>query len=371
MRTNKSSRIEKIGMKEKIGKQFIWQGFNIRWENYPHRLSVLGSRFNNIVYKEKNFSAYHDLHVKIGNFPGDAMHYLIPYSSVETENIFIGQGRTALIKTKSKRNREANKKQGIEFNLADLDSAFSKEKINAEDYDEACILLNGFHIQAENNVSGWHFGGLGISLDNLVWETKTRLSFDAHLHIRPAAAPEPFEHGNKDAKGKKWTAADPCIYGFEIDYTIILGNKKNMAVYEQRVKHSVERKYQTHCDENIEFKYDKEGYKNAFLGIKGFMICLHSQNPKAKRTGRYFRELGMYLSKVKRKKGSLTCITNIKFSNQSYPSKNLSANPWKMHSHINVACIASKKKLKAKQEKLSGRTGKSAQQHVLSNRVIS
>lgn len=75
----------------------LWQGFNYQWKRVPHRLSILGSHFNNLLVNDHSLSAYHDKHLKIGNFPKGEADYQVGYCALQLGGVFYAMGRSEIL----------------------------------------------------------------------------------------------------------------------------------------------------------------------------------------------------------------------------------------------------------------------------------
>lgn len=266
----------------------VWNGFHFKWEKYPHRLSLLGSRFVPILSDQNELSSFeHELKVKIGNWPPERAHYKVPYYAVSSPNLFVASGTTE-ISALCLIEEGTTVIQTVTVPITDLlqISPGNKELTN----DNVVVLLNGFNIQSVNNHSGWHFGGLGIEIIGGAVLADGLLQFDVSIYARPARSPELMHHGNKG-----WNYRSQCHYQFTIDYLCVAGSADhlNNVEYHLEQQDSIPRRsFKQEMSANIQGQKDK--FSNALTAISGFKFKLdaHDKALFKNRTGRYVREIG-------------------------------------------------------------------------------
>lgn len=266
----------------------IWNGFHFKWEKYPHRLSLLGSRFVPVFSEENQLDRFeHQLKVKIGNWPPERAHYKVPYYAIASPNLMIASGTTELAAL-CMIEEGTTVTQTVSVPLSELLHVnASTTDINTE---QVAVLLNGFSIQSMNNHSGWHFGGLGIEILGPARIEDNVLHFEVSIYARPARSPELMHHGNKD-----WNYRTQCHYHFVIDYLCIAGSSDHMynAEYHLEQQDSTPRtSFRQEMSASIQGASNK--FEHALTAISGFRFKLdaHDRALFKKRTGRYVRELG-------------------------------------------------------------------------------
>lgn len=311
----------------------VWNGFHFQWEKYPHRLSILGSRFHAVTDEEQALRSFeHELKIKIGNWPPERALYTVPYYTLQNNRLFLAKGYTEL-ETSSMIECGATTTSVIKIPVADL------LNINPEvqDVENVTILLNGFHIESINNQSGWHFGGLGIELSEAQIVDGV-LSFKAEAFARPARSPELLTHGNR-----QWNYRSECQYKFHIDFLVIGGDKSvfHCASTDLEQQDITERKTFSH---NIKTSIPgvANAYQQALTGISGFRFKLeaHDKAMFKKRTGRYIREMG-FLSRglqYDAQTGRGKADVSLTFSNEPERFRYL-ANKLKMESAMKLHLI--------------------------------
>lgn len=311
----------------------VWNGFHFQWEKYPHRLSILGSRFHAVTDDEQGLRSFeHELKIKIGNWPPERALYKVPYYTLKNSSLFLAKGYTEL-ETRSMIECGGTTTETVRIPVADL------LNINPEvkDVEQVTILLNGFHIESINNQSGWHFGGLGIELSDAHIHDGM-LTFTASAFARPARSPELLTHGNR-----QWNYRSECQYRFHIDFLVIGGDKSvfSSSGVDLEQQDVTERKTFSH---NLKTSIQgvANAYEQALTGISGFHFKLeaHDKAMFKKRTGRYIREMG-FLSKglhYDAKTGRAKADVSLMFSNEPERFRYL-ANKLKMESAMKLHLI--------------------------------
>ena len=331
----------------------LWNGFTYKWNKAPHRLAILGSRFNNWYLEKEGISAYHDHFLKIGNWPPDSATYHAPITAIATREIFIGTGRRNDVVVSGKLGHECRKEVEVHVKLADLLSTYDYAKLAAARDSQVTVLLNGFKIEADNNRSGWHFRGLGIEVKGATWKGKDGVKFKANFFTHPDLNPDPIYHGNKKPEGDKWRREDPCKYRFSIDYTILIGSPDKIDTDEKQIEHEVTRKKRTRIEEEVSFAHDYSRFPAVFAGMNGFEFHVNNHGKKKGASGRYIKEMAAYLSDfVEDKKGNtFSCQGNLAFSNGG-----ITAFRWDLNARLSFSKIGLAGKSQVKHGELNGAT---------------
>jgi len=335
-------------------------------------VSVLGSRFNNLITNNDEVSFYHDQHLKIGNWPSGDASYQVPFGLLISSSLFTAQGRTEPIDLTSQFQKGCAECLEIKVPLSQLQSLGPMPKIYKTKLPQIKIAVNGFSITPKGNDSGWHFGGIGIHIENARWEGTEHIVFQLNAFIRPAGSPEPYPHGNVERKQNKlWKIADPCCYMMQIDYTVFLASEKQMEVTDAVVSHHVKNRKMVEHFEQLEFSYNKKEYDFAFPVLSGFKLALDAHKPGAKKTGRYVRGMGVFLKDIhlNKRKGKLYCLAGYQFSNTILDKKKFTAFPWNFEATLHVSQIAVKDEGSVTYQSVSGNTF-NADDYVYSKRIV-
>ncbi len=329
-------------MKKNISKHLIWNGFYYKWKNFPHRIAILGNRFNNIVADTTSISAYHEKALKIGNLGRETADYGVYYAGVATENIFVGTGRIGPLSIICPIEKGIEKVYETTVDLADLQSTFKLKQFKNGKTQKVAVLCNGFFLKPVNNISGWHFGGLGIKVEHAIMVDKTKARFRVRVYCRPASSPEPAPHGNRDEANNKWTAKDECEYELHVDYCLVVGEADNMDVLNVGLNKSNTQGYEFLQNMPVTIYHEPQKYQHAFVGLQGFYFHLNSHKANATKSGRYIREISAYVHDVKynAKKGTLFCNGFLGLSNTILSSKSFTAIPWNVDACLYLSSIA-------------------------------
>ncbi len=349
----------------------IWQGFHFQWKRYPHRVSILGSRFNNLVRSGNTVSFYHDQLLKIGNWPTGEAVYQVPYGLLSS-TLFTAMGRTEPLDLTSQFQKGCSECFEINVPISQLQSIGALPQIDKTKLPQIKIAVNGFSIVPKGNDSGWHFGGIGIQVEYASWKDTEHITFQLRASIRPAGSPEPMPHGNVERKNKKpWKTTDPCCYMLEVDYTVFLGHEDEMEVTDTTITHEAKNRKRIEHFEQLEFSYNKAKFDFAFPVLSGFKLEIDAPKVGAKNTGRYVREMGAFIKDIhlNKRKGKLYCLAGYQFSNTILDNKRFTAFPWNIATTLNVSQIAVKDKGKIKYQSVEGNSI-GADDHVYSKRIV-
>lgn len=317
----------------------VWNGLHFKWQKYPHRLSILGSRlFPTWSEDRQKLLAFdHELSLKIGNWPPEHAEYFVPFTRIKAQQGFLGTGHSVVQVTCP---IEAGGVTRETF-VVDLPSlvAFTKSP-NLGPTNRVKVLLNGFRVQSHNNVSGWHFGGLGIELGNAQLLEGGKLQFDAEIYVRPARSPELLTHGNRGWKFNK----DHCVYFIHFDYLLVAGTKEDVHFTESKVEmmeNTARKEYKGLLKATMPGK-DNHRYEKAFSGLTGFKFKLDRQDSALlkSRTGRYIREMGFYTQSFNYNAatGMGQIAMNMAFSNLGDRVAYLAVK-WKLETSINLIMV--------------------------------
>jgi len=329
-------------MNNNISQHILWNGFHYKWNRFPHRLSILGSRFNNTVNRANNISAYHEKALKIGNLWQEMADYIATYSALQVSNVFLGSGRTPKIEITTPIEQLFDETLSFTVRLDELHSSFQNHIFFAAQNLEASVLLNGFFLKPLNNVSGWHLGGWGLKIVSATMLNHEEVTFRLRVYCRPATSPEPAPHGNKDENNVKWTVAIPCRYELEVDFSLLVGPKHSIDIANIDLNSEAERVYHFDKKITIEAPFNPSQYQNAFVGLRGFYFQLGSHKSTAQKTGRYIRHLSAYLNdvQVNLQTGKVSCQANFGFSNTILNKRVVTALPWNLKTDLYVSRIA-------------------------------
>lgn len=317
----------------------VWNGLHFKWQKYPHRLSILGSRLFPIWSEDRKqlLNYDHELSLKIGNWPPEHAEYFVPFTRIQAQQGFLGTGH-AVVPVCCPIELGGKEKITVEVKVPSLVNYTQQTKILAGQ--RLKVLLNGFRVQSENNVSGWHFGGLGIELSKAKIVEDDKIQFDAEVYVRPARSPEPLTHGNGNWKFK----TDECQYFIHFDYMVVAGAKEEVHFTESKVEmieNTARKEYKGQLKATMPGK-DNERYEKAFSAITGFKFKLDKQDKALlkQRTGRYIREMGFFNEyfKYDASSGIGEIAMNLAFSNLGDRVAYL-ANKWKLETSVHLCMV--------------------------------
>lgn len=273
----------------------LWNGFYYRWNRWPHRLSILGSRIavdHNHYQPDVELDASHEFHLKIGNWPKEAARYRIPYTIVTTDQFFIGKGQTETFDLVSKIEKGVELEKVVTINPDNLHFQNLSTSLNKFYEQPAKVLINGFKLWSVNNTSGWHFGGLGIQITRPEWTEDGNLQFRLRMYTRPARSPELVHQGNHG-----WNPKQDCVYRLQIDYAVITGDEATVQFNHFSLSRKDESPNWRYSDYfHTEINGQANSYDQAFLGMAGFYMNINPPHNALfkNRSGRYMRVLGLY-----------------------------------------------------------------------------
>ena len=334
-------------MNNNISQHILWNGFHYKWKHFPHRLSILGSRFNNAINRSNHISVYHEKALKIGNLWQEMADYLTTYTALQINNIYLGSGRTAKIEINTPIEQLFDETFTFRVRLDELDSSFNSLFFSETQALTASVLLNGFFLKPLNNISGWHLGGWGLKIVSAMMLTHEEAQFQLQVYCRPAASPEPAPHGNRNEHNVKWTAQMPCRYELEIDFSLLVASNDSIDIADIDLNSEAERVYHFDKKITIDAPFNPSQYQNAFVGLRGFYFQLSSHKINAQKTGRYIRHLSAYLNdlQVDSQTGRVTCQGNFGFSNTILNKRVVTALPWNLKTDLYVSRIAVNEKM--------------------------
>lgn len=317
----------------------VWNGIHFKWQKYPHRLSILGSRLSPIWSEDRSslLTYDHELSLKIGNWPPEHAEYFVPFTKLVAQQGYLGVGH-AVVPISCPIEQGGTKQETIVVEVPSLTSFTALQNVDTKG--RVKVLLNGFRVQAENNVSGWHFGGLGIELSHAKILEGNKVQFDAEVYVRPARSPEPLTHGNRGWQFKK----HDCVYFIHFDFLVVAGAKEDVHFTESKVEmveNTARKQYKALLRASIPGK-DNQRYAEAFSGLTGFKFKLDRQDSALlkSRTGRYIREMGFYTQQFKydATTGLGEIAMNLSFSNLGDRVAYL-ANKWKLETTIKLCMV--------------------------------
>lgn len=340
----------------KLDPAIVWNGFHFRWEKYPHRLSLLGSRFHPVWSDAKELNGFdHELKVKIGNWPPERADYNVPYHLMYSQEHFIAKATTEVV-VSCMIEEGTTVTQRVELAVSDM--LRINPLVDLEDTHQIAVLLNGFNIQSVNNQSGWHFGGLGIELKGPAEIKSGKVSFDLEIYARPARAPEPLPHGNKD-----WNAKTACQYCFHVDHLIVAGPADKLWHADTLIEKA---------DKNAGIRFENDlvttiqgmpgAFEHAIPGISGFKFKLsaHDKSIFKKRSGRYMREIGFLMQdamEYDQVKGKGRLKVSTRFANDGERVRYL-ANKMMLESYIKLDMLQLNGLEKVQRGNITGQTQK-------------
>jgi hypothetical protein len=289
-------------LEEEFSYGLLWNGFYYEWNGHPHRLSILGSRFSDINFGNNNLSANHTYSLKIGSFPKDTGDYNIPYRTFRSKRFFVGYGASNAIPLSCKINSVSRISTSHSIKLSDLVSSSHIKSIKSGD--SVLVALNGFKItnkDAFNFTAGWHFGGLGIGIENTK-VVKDKIKFDITAFVNPSESADVLTQADSLFGG--WDSDNPCQYNLLVDYVVFVGSADRMNIVE-RTYHSSEESTIFH-ENTFTFPAPVEvnplrlvngiggnKYPKAIPAITGFEVDISTAKKIVKKHGRYIRSFGI------------------------------------------------------------------------------
>ena len=281
---------------KKLSRALLWNGFSYRWQRNPHRLSILGTRFEEVLFGKNSMTVWHRFRSKVGHWPLDSLDYQIPYTFLQAENVWMG---TATARCQMccfyKEKGEISFSAVIPLDAIRASLPFSEIK----DAPKAKWLafLNGFHIFSSNNKSGWHFKEFTLKIGE-VSVGKNEISIPITARIHPSDNPEWVSHGNE-----KWIGKPHCAYNLEVDIFVLADPQKRVKAHKFSLNETVIGKGEHETKDAFQHK-SKEPIQ-FFSAIRGFSIRDKDEESKGKylrgltvTTERYHEdhEQGLYIS---------------------------------------------------------------------------
>jgi hypothetical protein len=267
---------------------FFWGGFNFKWKKNPHRLNKLMFRYN--VENDQK----HHLGAAIGNakmkFNKDTAEFSMyqhefSYNPNLMEVATFDAGNPILLQAKyisSTHKIATAKRQTVEVPMAQLKDVHPGVDLTA--FDGMKVVLNGFHIDAQNNPSGWYLGALGLQVSNLRASTSQPDTwlFDIDWKIKPAASADPIHHGNGS-----WEEHMDCAYNLWLDVKLVFYHKAHVNIGDVLVGGAF--------NDKINASLSKAQTREGIPAITGFEIELFPGNFSKTKVGRYMRQLAYYV----------------------------------------------------------------------------
>lgn len=340
----------------------LWNGFYYRWNRWPHRLSILGSRIavdNHHYQPDVAIDASHEFHLKIGNWPKEAARYRIPYTIVTTDQFFIGKGQTETFDLVSKIEKGAELEKIITVRPEELYFQNLSNSLHEFGNKPVKILLNGFRLYSVNNTSGWHFGGLGMQVLRAEWTEDGLLQFRLRLFARPARSPELIHQGNHG-----WNPKQDCVYRMQIDYAVVTGDDTAVQFNHFSLSRKDESPNWRYSDYfHTEINGQANRFEQAFLGMTGFYMNINPPHNAIfkNRSGRYMRVLGLYTKDLDYDAidGIGRFNVGMVFSNKGDFTSlgRITSSRWTFQSRIDACMIQATAKTSVKTGVIAGETG--------------
>lgn len=295
---------------DRFDSTLLWNGFRYKWEEHPHRLSWLESRFSvdSVDRRTGDLIGRHAFGVKIGSFPQDEARYTARYHAVRSTRVAFGRMTVGPVRLTTTIDRAAEVEVAVS---ADLASTGARGDFGEDP--EIHVLLGGFEIESTTHGSGWHFRGLGIAAKHARYDARTRrVEFDLWARVHPSNSPDPANGVDAfgGAKGAleaaryffagghrylgDWPANEPCEYSLAVDVVIVVGERGRLPSAARSVSTASPGRTLAARETReitIELPAAAREATSAFLGTTGFLVRL--DDSWTARKGRYIRELGI------------------------------------------------------------------------------
>lgn len=277
----------------------LWQGFHHKWEDNPHRLSKLGSYFNDLEFEDSAgggvLFAEHTTYFRVGAY-NDTARIKTKAQFVKSSHLGINHGSVSsecLSVTADVGQKES----------ASCEEIIDLKKIDFQNYDEITVVLRGFRIESESYATGYNTRGFAIRLIPLERDKNT-FSFKARFTIHPAHSPDrPFLDDSCSGSNH----CDTYTYQAKIFYTLIGVNKNSGHIteseepsneYSQHVVMSPGHvpDYASANTRKTSISGDP-GFAEGFVAIQGFSWFLDKWK-RTRRDGRYIRDLRFDLADI-------------------------------------------------------------------------
>ncbi|MBI4616393.1 MAG: hypothetical protein HY720_22470 [Planctomycetes bacterium] len=261
----------------------LWNGLSYEWEGHPHRLSVLGSRYEvgSVDPWTGALEGSHEFSVRIGSFPPDRASYESRYEAVRSRAVEFGQIRVGPIELEGRIGAELRREVEFETTLAAMGIRRSPRR------PRAVALLAGLSVRSTGWESGWHFQGLGVGVSRARIHEDGSVTLAARAFVRPADSPD-FVNGF-DYLGD-WPAGEPVGYRVWLDVTVVVGEAEDFVATAIRIRNGPTRlatRTRILRDVRLTGRSTWDGNR-AFLGTASFELALDADT---RRDGRYIRRL--------------------------------------------------------------------------------
>lgn len=271
----------------------IWQGFSLRWDQHPHRISRFGSLWRPLEESTAGLQAEQVTDFGIG-IVEDKGEVMIRGQYVQSARLGFAHGSQHLTL-----NGTVGQAQHVRVR-EEVDLA--ARRLDA--YDHIVPILRGFHLHSESYDKGYNTRGFWVALSPREIQRGGRIySFDVQAGIHPEHAPDrplpPWFFGLGDRF--TGTEASHYSYPFEIFYTLVgynEGGAHSAALsnrYRQTVRMAffknlglVDARTRTLATSQL-MPATTDGW-HLFPALQGFLWRLEPWRPTRK-DGRYLREL--------------------------------------------------------------------------------
>ncbi|MCB9233695.1 MAG: hypothetical protein H6581_18705 [Bacteroidia bacterium] len=333
---------------KQVSHGLLWNGFRYAWKANPHRLSILGSRFEEYLFEKEELKVWHRFRSKIGNWPQDQLTYTVPYTFLQAEKVWLGTA-----KTRFQIRAFYNERGEISFSAvipyASILGSLPFTQLKDPQAAHWMAFLNGFHIFPANNPSGWHFKELALQIGAPV-SGKKEISVPITASVWPAKNPELVAHGNEN-----WLGRPECMYNLVMDIFLVM-DPKGVALQVPFRKEKILQK--TGLGELEEpFSFENPVKSTFFAANRGFSI----RATEAKAPGYYIRGMGMEARRFHEdpEVGKYISSGHLSFSNAGkWPL------PWEMELALEQSLVTMPADLLTLTEgEITGEPGKGVQVH--------
>lgn len=300
----------------------LWQGFHHKWKSNPHRLSKLGSYFNDIEFEPSDGSgaifAEHTAYFRVGAYNDTAL--------IKTKGQFVKSSQLGIYHASVGSDCLSVTADVGQKDSASCEQAINLKAIDFQDYDEVTVVLRGFRIWSESYSMGYNTRGFAIRLVPLDRDRdRDTFTFRAKFSIHPAHSPDRPLLGDGCSGGSH---CDSYTYHAKIFYTLV-GTKRGSGHI--TVQNDPANEYSQHIVMSPSHVPDyvsvntrqtsisgDSGFSEGIVAIQGFSWFLDDWK-KTRKDGRYIRDLRFDLADIdyNPSSGKAKFKTNMYFNNTS------------------------------------------------------
>ncbi|MBI4611972.1 MAG: hypothetical protein HY720_00010 [Planctomycetes bacterium] len=262
--------------------EIFWTGFGYSWQDNPHRLSELKTRYvaTDLDRYTGYLTARHLFLADVGTV-SDTADYFSCYQAARSTEVSFGRARIGPMGLRCGIDEVADNRSTYRRALDEIEVLSSHVESMG---DVTCrAFLGGFYLDASRD-QGWHFRRFGLGIDAVSFdEANDRVQFDVWATVAPSNSPDPLTRYDGD-----------CLYELYVDVIFVIGPSARVDVtYEERTQTSSETtsaSLAATVSESLDSRANPEEWRG-FLAMTGFSIDLASDTEHA---GRYLREMSAW-----------------------------------------------------------------------------